>query len=304
MNRAEAGLSLFIITVLGSVQYAFLGAVPDSVSDFSFIFITNLIGFGILLLLFRADLYRLNRNLIRQSAVLSFELLLFNLCLLPGSSGTKATISAGVLSCYFCFIPLILFLWKKEKPEKNTLAAIVLVLAGLFLMTNADVQGLWNLKVLYLLAADVFLAVYILSVEHFSPITNPSLLALGQVFFSCLFGLIGWAAESGITGASLRFPSDPAFWGSVLVIALFMRVLYSVVQIYAQRFIDAFTTSLIFSTEIIITMLLSPVLALLFGTEKESITPLRLAGALVMVLGILLSDGGTAKRLLRRFSHE
>ena len=73
---------------------------------------------------------------------------------------------------------------------------------------------------------------------------------------------------------------------------------------YAQRYVSPLNTSLIFSTEIIITMLMSPVLALLFGTQPERITALRLAGAGVMVLGILLADPSVTGALKRRLRHE
>ena len=72
---------------------------------------------------------------------------------------------------------------------------------------------------------------------------------------------------------------------------------------YAQRYVSPLNTSLIFSTEIIITMLMSPLLALLFGTQAEPITPFRLAGAVVMVLGILLADPSVIGAWKRRLGH-
>lgn len=304
MNKLEANVSLLIITFFAAIQYAFLAHVPDSVSHFSFLCITNLIGFLLTLALFFSELFRLDKKQVKESLLLSAELFGFNIFLLLGSSGVGATVSASVLSAYFVIISLISFFFLKQKPTKNGVLGILLVLAGLFLMMNADVTSLMNLHILYLILADVFFAVYILTAEKFTAGSNPSILAMGQMFFNFLFALLFWAGESAVSGAAMALPADPKFWGSVIFISVFIRGLYGVVQIYAQRYVSALNTSLIFSTEIIITMLMSPLLALLFGTEPESITPMRAIGSVLMVAGVLAADGSVASALRRRFSHE
>ena len=60
--------------------------------------------------------------------------------------------------------------------------------------------------------------------------------------------------------------------------------------------------SLIFSTEIIMTMAVSPLLVSLFGVEPETVTPLRVLGALVMVCGILTADSGVTDAVKRRLN--
>ena len=74
-------------------------------------------------------------------------------------------------------------------------------------------------------------------------------------------------------------------------------------QIYAQRYVSSLNVALIFSTEIIMTMLFSPILARIFNTQPEVITPLRLLGALVMVFGILISDREVAEKLRKGIAH-
>ena len=99
-------------------------------------------------------------------------------------------------------------------------------------------------------------------------------------------------------------PIDPAFWGSAVFIGFFIRGLYGVVQMYAQRYVSPLNTSLIFSSEIIITMVMSPVLARLFGTAAEQITPWKLVGAAVMVVGILTADRTVVDAVERRLRRE
>ena len=62
MNKLEANISLVIITFFAAIQYVFLSGVPDTVSHFSFLCITNLVGFVITLALFFSELFRVDKK--------------------------------------------------------------------------------------------------------------------------------------------------------------------------------------------------------------------------------------------------
>lgn len=300
MNKLEANVSLFIITFFAAIQYPFLAGVPDSVSHFSFLCITNLIGFLLTLALFFSELFRLDKKQIKQSLYLSGLLFGFNVFLLLGSSGVSATVSACVLSGYFVFIPVLGLLLFKQKPERNTLIAIAVVLLGLFFMMNADGRSLLKVHILYLVIADVFFALYIMAAGKFTAGSNPSILAMGQMLFTCMISLLFWIGENIVTKQPMALPAEPAFWGSVIFVSFFIRGLYGIVQIYAQRYSSPLNTSLIFSTEILITMVMSPVLSLLFGTDPEVITGYKVIGGILMVTGILAADSTVTDSIKRR----
>ncbi len=290
MNRLEANVSLFVITFFAAIQYVFIKNIPASVSHFAYLTLTNLIGFGLTFIVFFGELFRLDKKQVLQSMLLSVELFGFNLFLLLGSSGVQPTVSACVLSAYFMFIPFFTLILFKQKPSKFVLTAVAVVLLGLLLFMELDVSGLMNISVLYLVAADIIFALYIITTERLTVRSNPSILAMGQLFFNCIFAGSAWFIQSLVTGEPVRIPRESAFWGSVLFISFFIRGMYGVVQIYAQRYVSAFNTSLIFSTEIIMTMLMSPVMAKLFGAEKESITVLKMLGCILIVAGLLIAD--------------
>ena len=303
MNRLTANISLYIITFFAAVQYAFLANVPDTVSTFAFLSVTNLIGFLILLCVFFRELSRLDKKQVTQSIVLSLELFGFNVFLMLGSRGMSATIVACVLSSYFAFIVLISFLVFHKVPEKNKLTGVLIMLLGVFFMMEMNVRGMLQLKILWLVLADVFFAMYLLTAEKYATTSNPSILAMGQTLFNFLLTTILWAGESMILKKPFTLPADPTFWGSVFFISFFIRGLYGIVQIYAQRYTSPLNVSIIFSTEIIMTMLVSPLLAQFFGTQPEKITPLRILGALLMMAGILTADSTVTESLRRRWKH-
>ncbi|MBR4369860.1 MAG: EamA family transporter, partial [Victivallales bacterium] len=242
-------------------------------------------------------------KLVKQSAVLSAELFGFNLFILLGAKNMDTTVTACVLSSYFVFVPLFAYLFFKQKPDRNSLVGIAIVLVGIFFMMNCNIRGLLKMNIFFLIIADVFFAIYILTTGHFTAGSNPSILALGQLYFNFIFALICWTAEMLWKHQTLTLPRAPAFWGSVIFISFFIRSLYSVVQIYAQRYVSALNTSLIFSTEIIMTMAATPVLTKLFDMHaaEGNITAFRVIGAVVMVIGILTSDSAVTNGLLNKW---
>lgn len=300
MNKLEANISLFIITFFAATQYAFLAGVPDSVSDFAFLCITNLIGLLITLALFFGELFRIDKNHIKHSFTMACLLFGFNLFLLRGASGTDATVSSCVLSSYFIFIPILAFIFFKQKPDKFSIIGSVVVLVGLFFMMNANVGGLLNVNILYLVIGDMFFAAYILFAGRYTESSNPAILAMGQMLFTFLLSFVFWMGESALTATPVTLPQTPDFWGSVIFISFFIRGLYGIVQINAQRYVSPLNTSLIFSTEIIMTMAISPVLTMVFGTAPEQITVFKVIGAIIMVAGILTADSTVVDAIKRR----
>ena len=290
MNKLEANISLLIITFFASVQYVFLAGVPDNVSHFAFLCITNLAGFMIALAFFFGELFRLDSKQILQSMLLSAELVVFNLFMLLGARGISTTVTAAVLSAYFVFIVIFSAVFMKQRPGLGIVIGVMAVLAGLFLMTDADYRGLMNANIVYLVIADAAFALYVMTVGAYASASNPSILAMGQMFFCFVFSLVLWAVDALFFGASFSLPSESAFWVSVIYISFFIRGLYGIIQIYAQRYVTPLNTSLVFSTEIVMTMAVSPVMTRLFGTMPESITTLRIAGSILIVLGLLITE--------------
>lgn len=304
MNKLEANISLFFITFFASIQFVFLIWVPDSVSHFAFLSVTNLVGFFMALAFFFGELFRLDTKQVWQSVTLSAELMVFNIFLLLGVRGLGATLTNAMLSTNFVFIAVIMFLFYKQVPDKGTLYGIIAVFLGLLILAGADITKLWTVNALYLMLANAAFAFYIVSVGEYSGSSNPSIIAMGQMFFCFLFSLVFWAGEAVFFGASFTLPTNPAFWGSVIYISFFIRGLYGIVQVYAQRYTTPLNTSLIFSTEIIMNMLTSPLIAHFIGTKPEVITWSKILGGVLIVLGILMTEPQFFAAVRRLFVHE
>jgi drug/metabolite transporter (DMT)-like permease len=294
-----------VITFFTGIQYIFLTNIETGGSRFAFLTVTNLIGFLIVFAAFFGELFRINRIQIMQSLLLAAEMFLFNICLLLGSSDMNPAVVSFAMTGYLLFIPVI-YIFMKKKVSKTSLIGTVVVLSGLALALEMSPSGFLDSRLLFLLAADVFFALYIVTVESVCIKSNPSILAMGRMFFSFLFALIGWIMETAVTGQYMTLPSDASFWSSVMFISIFVGGFYCVIQIYAQRYVTAMDAAIIFSTETVITLLMAPLLLSFAGESSEPITVLNVVGCAVIILGVLIADGSVfeALRKPKKVSHE
>lgn len=288
MNKLEANLVLLSVTFFWGIQYVFLKNVPEGVSTFAFLTVTNVIGFLLVSAVFPGEYLRLTWKLVLKSMGLAVLLFCFNALLTIGVRLTEASTASFLVSAYIVFIPVILLLIRKKVYLRNAIGVLV-VLGGIFLAAGASFKGQQGNGLFLLIGADVFFAVYMVAVEYLAGDCNPVLLSIGQMFFGSLLGLAGWLAASPQT--FLKLPSGYRFWASVLVIAVFIRGFTTVLQVCAQRYVTALNASLIFSLEIAVTQFTALFLPAMIGGETESLTWSKLLGCICIIGGVLISDG-------------
>ena len=284
MNKIEANLSLLAITFLATVQYIFLAGVPDDLSNFAFLSITNLIGFFMALSFFFGELFRLDIIQLKQSAILSLELIGCHFFMMMGLQDIATAAASSILASYFVFVLIFEAVIHRKMPDKFSIISVITVLIGVF--------SLLNINILYILLADICMAIYIMNVGNYASSSNPSILVMGQMFFSCIFSFILWIGEIIFTDTQFSLPANKEFWVGVIYISFFVRWLYAIIQIYAQRYVSPLNTSLIFSSEIVITMIISPILSPLFNLEPEIITPFKIFGGIIITFGLLIMEPG------------
>lgn len=288
---------LIFITFLGSIQYIFLSAVPESVSSFAFMFITNLVGFVILGISSIKVIKFIKRRTYLKGFLLALELTGFNFFMILGSKNMDSVIISSVVSIYFIFVTPLLLIFKKSINFFSSIASVIAVLA-LLLMFGTDTSILLkSTNIIYLLLADVFFALYVVSISIWGENENPTQLTLTQILSSLLVATIGFGVELFAGKATFSLPTDFKFWITVAFIGIFIRAVYGILQMKCQKHTSALTASLIFSTEIIMTMIMNPILSRIMGTEYAPATIFQVIGAVLLIISILLVDEETMKKL-------
>ena len=300
MTKNKQGIAiigLILITCMAAVQYVFLRNVPDTVSTFSFLFITNVIGLVILVPGYFHKLISLRRGTLFKGAFFALELTGFNVFLLMGSRHLDAVIISSVVSLYFLFITPILLLMGKKVNFFSGIATVIAIIS-LLLMFGVDTETLLSSPdIVYLVFADLFFAAYVVSVSVLGADEDSAQLTLSQMLFSAMFGLAGWGIESVLFRQSFSLPVDMRFWISAIFIGIFIRAVYGLVQLSCQKYVSALQASLVFSSEIIITLITNPVLCTLLNIEYTPGNIFQVYGGLLLIVATLMVDDTVMSKL-------
>ena len=298
MNKSRfATLGLIFITVLAAIQYVFLINVPDTVSTFSFMCITNVIGFVILGITQFKKILTMQKKTWMKGALFALELCGFNFFLLMGSRNMDSVIISSVVSMYFIFITPLLLLLKKRVNFLSGIASVVAVIA-LLLMFGAETDKLFSsANIIYLFLADIFFAAYVVSISLLGEDEDSVQLTMSQMIFSVVFAFAGWIIESILGYGTFSLPKETNFWISALFIGVCIRAAYSLIQITCQKYVPALNASLIFSSEIIFTLLLNPIMCRLFGDTPANVTVYQVIGCVLFLIATLLVDDNTMSKV-------
>ena len=300
MKAKKQGLATFgliFITFLAAIQYVFLQNVPDTVSTFAFITVTNVIGLVILGIAQVKKLFTLKRKTLLKGILFAVELTGFNSFLLMGSRNLDAVIISSVVSLYFVFITPLLLILRKKVNFFSGIATVIAIIA-LLLMFGADTDALFSsVDVVYLVLADIFFAAYVVSVSILGENEDSTQLTLSQMVFSATFAFAGWMIQNYVAGRSLSLPTETSFWISAVFIGVFIRAVYGLVQISCQKYVPALKASLIFSAEIIITLLTNPIMCKLLNMEYTPATLFQVMGGVLLIIATLMVDETVMSKL-------
>ena len=296
-KKGLATLGLLFITFLAAIQYVFLRNVPDTVSTFSFVCITNVIGAVLLFAARAGKIIKIKKKTLLKGAFFAVLLTGFNFFVLLGSRQMDSVVVSSIVSLYFVFITPILLLLRRKVNFFSSIATVMAIIA-LLLMFGGNAEGLFgSAYVFYLVIADVCFAAYVVGVSILGEGEESSALTFAQMCFAAVFSFIGWVVEALMGRTTLTLPTDTDFWISVIFIGVFIRVVYGLLQISCQKHVSAISASLLFSTEIIITMLMDPILCRLLGTEHTPATSYQVIGAILLIIATLLVDDSIISHL-------
>ncbi len=284
-------LGLVFITFLAAIQYVFLSNVPESVSTFTFVCITNLIGMIVLAVFQPRHLRAIRKGTLRKGAFFALLLTGFNSFILLGSRNMDSVDISSVVSLYFVFITPILLLLRKKVHFFSGIATVMAIIALVLLFGggNGDVSFL-SQNVGYLVIADIFFATYVVGVSLLGSNEDSSALTFTQLAFSVVFSLIVWGLEAFAGKTTFTLPMDRAFWISAVFIGVFIRAVYGIIQISCQKHVSAIRASLIFASEIIITILMAPWMSRIMGTPYTPATVYQIIGAVILIVATLIVD--------------
>lgn len=197
-----------------------------------------------------------------------------------GQRFTSASNTGLITSLYIILIPFALWvLWQRRVALKVWVGA-VLCLVGLALLTQYSFSGFTRGDFLVLLCAISFGA-HILTIDRVAKGHDPiQLVAIQTLEVAIISGVIVVVQGTWVPFAQVSVIG----WVTILTGGIFSTALAFVVQIYAQRVIDATRTGIIFALEGCFGVLVAA------WVGDERLTRISLIGAGLMVVGTVIAE--------------
>lgn len=283
MTQRKANLLLASVSVVWGSSNLMLRLGLEDIETFNLIALRFCLAFLIVASLFHKELRNTSQKVLLYAALLGVSVYC-NFTVLICALRLSTVSEVGFLnSISVVLVPVFCSIWRRELPNRNLLAAMVIVLLGLALMNLEEgiaiSLGTW----LALLAALVNAFVVILTDFTSHRVENTLQLGIWQIGFTGLCGLI-----TSCLFETPRLPQTKLQWFAVLVLAVLCSAYGYVVRPIAQRYTTPEQTGFLLTLE--------PVFSAIFGffVLHERLRFSGYIGAALVLASVPVANGAAA----------
>jgi drug/metabolite transporter (DMT)-like permease len=214
----------------------------------------------------------------REGFYLSLFLATLYLTQTTGLLYTSASNSGFITGLFIIFIPVFMFLLRRERPTRLQGVSAALAIAGMWLLTGG-VSG-FNLGDALTLAAAAAYSVHLIFTDKYVKAEADTVLLAFHQFW--MVSALSFAIAL-FKGSSLAVAGVNA-WGVIIFLAVFPTLTAFFIQMLAQKHSEPFKVGIIFTLE--------PVFAAVFAWTwgGEEFVWLKAAGGLLIVSGMILGE--------------
>ncbi len=275
--RGRAELALFATTFIWGSTFVVVKAGEAEVSPSLFIAARFGIGALLLGLFLIRQLGSISRVTIKKGLILGAMLGVGIVIQNHGIYQTTASKSAFITGLMVIFTPIAQFILERRLPRIGNIAGIIIVTAGLFLLTSPDGSEINRGDLLVLLSAVIF-GVYIVYIDLYTKGETVLHLSFVQVTVTTL------TAAAVLPFETIVFQPTT----QLIVSLLYMGTCATIVTTYMQTRFQQDTTP----TRAVIIFTLEPVIAavLAYYVLSEQLGFMGIVGAGLIIVGILISE--------------
>ncbi|HNW44975.1 MAG TPA: DMT family transporter [Elusimicrobiales bacterium] len=214
----------------------------------------------------------------REGFFLSLFLTTLYLTQTTGLLYTSASNSGFITGLFIIFIPVFMYLFRREKPAPLQLVSAALAIAGMWLLTGGA-SGFNLGDALTLVAAAAYSVHLIVTDKYVKASADTVLLAFHQFWMVAALSF----AIAFIKGAPLSVRGAGGWW-VIIFLAVFPTLTAFFIQMLAQRHSEPFKVGIIFTLE--------PVFAAIFAWTwgGEQFIMVKALGGLLIVSGMIIGE--------------
>ena len=288
MNRLQANLCLICVTLCWSTEVIIFSCIPDSVLPFATTFICNAIATVVLAACF---FKRIKREMSKSSKKILLKCLLlgvlncaYNALYMYGLKSFDVSTGAFTFSMTVVVLPVVLITMRKTVGVK-TWISVALVLAGIIIALGGNLAHIPYAGLLLMLLGCIIRSVFIVKLNDFAREHDSITLSVFISAFVAVISFVIWFVLQPSTFATIP-------WSSTIIASLFIHAYFIVafaqtLNIFAQRRATATESTIIYSLEIVFSLIWGAVLPENL-VDRAIPTPFHIIGAVLIVAGSLV----------------
>lgn len=283
MDATKAKWLMVSVSLAWGSSYLLMKVALGSLEPFNLIALRFGIAFGALSVLFRPIYRKITWRQLAQGFLMGSVLFSIFAFLVYAVKYTNASTAGFLTGTTVVLVPLLESVRQRRLPKAGMALSIVVVFAGLFLLTVTTRVEV-NLGALFGLLGALGYAIHILLFDWIAKTGDPFPVSIIQLGVASLLGIVAM-----VVGETPAWPATSGQWGAILVLGLVCGGYGFIVQPLAQKHADPATIGIIFSLEPVFSALLS------FVFLHEILTFKGYLGALLIFGGVILANVTTNK---------
>ena len=256
MNRLQANICLLAATLCWSSEVVIFSVIPEGVSPFATMCTTSLIGAALVFLVFFrriiAAIRRDGRKLVGRIALLSGINCTYNTLIIFGLNYFNLSSGAFTLSMTMVVLPVMLLVMRRGV-ETRTWISASMVFAGVLVAIVPSYETPQLPGIVIIVVACILRALFIVKLADFAQEHDPVTLSAGISGFNALFSFIPWCIVQ--PGTFTALPWSSTLIASLVIYSYFVVAFATTLNVFAQRRATAAEATIIYSTEIVFSIL-------------------------------------------------
>ena len=299
MNRFQANICLILVTFCWSAEVIITACVPEDVVPFALTSITSLIGGCLLWFLFRGRIKKCIEAQSKKQILYCFGLsalnCVYNVLFMTGWKYFDVS-SGAFLICFTAVVMPFVLIVRRESVDKKTWLSSALIFCGvLCAIAGVVVRGQMPGLILIIIGCAmrvVFTCMLNKYVKEYDPVVISTFISL----FVGVIAFVLWSVIQRNTFGAIEWEGTTI--ASLAVYSYFIIAFAQTVNIFAQRRTTVSNATVIYSVEIVFSIILGAVVPSM-RIDPVKVTPRIILGLIFVVVGNLveIADFGKKKRL-------
>lgn len=287
-TQLKADIMMLIVTMIWGSSYLFMKMGLDSFQGFNLIALRFGIAFILAGAVFYKRLIHIDVKTIFYGFLLGSILFLIMSVVTIGLKFTSISNAGFLFSLSVVFVPLLLAILFRKKPEIKVVFGVVASITGIALLTLNNELTINSGDFLIILGA-VFYAIFIILTDKLTKNVDSITLGILQLGFAGAWGLL-----FSLFFEKPHLPNTTESWVAILALSILCSAIGFIGQAYAQKYTTPTHTGLIFSLE--------PVFASLFAFifVNETLPAKGYLGAILILVGVLTAKINFKKPFMRK----